>query len=227
MAQQRKRSQLERSTTSDRRMTDAAIGLLVQRGIAGMTLAAIGERAGYSRGLVTHSFGSKAQLLAHVHDTVARHWIERVQAEVGSAIGITALERVVMALYGFVEEAPDEIRAMYLLRYASIDPAAEYRANVAKVHAAQRRDAQRWIEAGQAAGEISLKVDAGLAAELLCSTADGLVYRWLVNPTLPMKALHRQLRLNIVQTLNLEQTHTTRMRSRVESSRRASSVIRA
>jgi AcrR family transcriptional regulator len=210
----RKRSQLERSAISDRRMTNAAITLLVQRGIAGMTLAAIGERAGYSRGLVTHSFGSKALLLAHVHDTVARHWIERVQAEVGDAIGVAALERVIQALYGFVEEAPDEIRAMYLLRYASIDPAARYRANVAKVHRAQRRDAQQWIEAGQDAGQISLKVDAALAAELLCSTADGLVYRWLVNPTLPMKALHEQLRLNIAQTLTLAQTKTSRLRPR-------------
>jgi AcrR family transcriptional regulator len=192
-----RRTQEERTAVSDRLMTDAAVALLIQHGIAGTTLAAIGERAGYSRGLVTHRFGSKAGLLAHVHDTVARHWIERVQQHVGSRVGVAALERVVKALYGFIEEAPDEIRAMYLLRYASIDPAAEYRANVARVHTAQRRDVQRWIEGGKAAREISPKVDAGLAAELFCATADGLVYRWLVNSTLPIKALHEQLRASI------------------------------
>src|SRR5665213_2758854 len=182
-----RRTQEERTATSDRLMTEAAIALLIQRGIAGTTLAAIGARAGYSRGLVTHRFGSKAGLLAHVHDTVAGHWIQRVQARVGSAIGVAALERVVRALYGFVADAPEEIRAMYLVRYASIDPAAEYRANVAKVHTAQRRDAQSWIEAGQNAGEISGDVDAALSAELFCSTADGLIYRWLVTPSLPIK----------------------------------------
>jgi hypothetical protein len=121
---------------------------------------------------------------------------------------------VVKALNGFITEAPDEIRAMYLLRYASIDPAAEYRANVARVHLAQRRDAQRWIEAGQAAGEVSSTVDAGLAAELFCAAADGLVYRWLVNPSLPIKALHDELRFSIKDSLIRARPVRTRGRVR-------------
>ncbi|MDR3416221.1 MAG: TetR/AcrR family transcriptional regulator [Nevskia sp.] len=184
-------------------MTASAIGLLVDVGIAGTTLAAIGERAGYSRGLATHRFGSKARLLAHVHDTVASDWIRRVQAAVGDRVGVEALEHVVDALCGFIEDEPDELRAMYLLRYASIDPASEYRANVAKVHKAQCRDARRWIEEGQKAGGISPKVNAELAAELFCATADGLLYRWLVNPRLPVAALHRALRREVRRSLSL------------------------
>jgi AcrR family transcriptional regulator len=196
-----RRTQEERTALSDRLLVGAAIALLIERGIGGTTLIAIGERAGYSRGLVTHRFGSKAGLLAHVHDTVASHWIERVQSRVGGAVGVEALQRVVDALYEFIAEAPDEIRAMYLLRYASIDPAAEYRANVAKFHKAQRRDAQRWIEAGQATGELPAGVDPYIAAELFCATADGLVYRWLVNPELPVRELHDQLRVGIRESL--------------------------
>lgn len=196
-----RRTQEQRTALSDRLLVGAAIALLIERGIGGTTLNAIGERAGYSRGLVTHRFGSKAGLLAHVHDTVAAHWIARVQSEVGGAVGVAAWERVVDALYAFIAEAPDEIRAMYLLRYASIDPAAEYRANVAKFHKAQRRDAQRWIEAGQSAGEVSLSVDPRIVAELFCATADGLVYRWLVNPELPIRQLYDQLRSGIRESL--------------------------
>lgn len=193
-AEKNRRTQKDRTATSDRLMMEAAVALLIRGGIAGTTLAAIGEEAGYSRGLVTYRFGSKAGLLAHVHDTVASHWIERVQMEVGSSIGVAALDRVADALSGVIADVPDKIRAMYLLRYASIDPAAEYRANVARVHLAQSRDAQRWIEAAQAVGEISETVDAGLAAELICAAADGLIYRWLVNRKLPMRAPHDQLR---------------------------------
>ena len=209
-----RRTQEERTAKSDRLMTEAAIALLIRGGVAGTTLAAIGEQAGYSRGLVTHRFGSKAGLLAYVHDTVAHHWIERVQMEVGSRVGVAALEHVVKALYGFIAEAPDEIRAMYLLRYASIDPAAEYRANVARVHMSQRRDARRWIEAGQAAGEISETVDASLAADLFCATADGLIYRWLVNPSLSIKALHDELRSSIHVSLDRAPLVRTRSRTR-------------
>lgn len=196
-----RRTQEQRTALSDRLLVGAAIALLIERGIGGTTLTAIGERAGYSRGLVTHRFGSKAGLLAHVHDTVASHWISRVQVHVGGEVGVTALERVVDALYAFIAEAPDEIRAMYLLRYASIDPAAEYRANVAKFHKAQRRDAQRWIEAGRCTGEVAQSIDPRIAAELFCATADGLVYRWLVNPELPVRQLHDQLRAGIRESL--------------------------
>src|SRR5580658_2907202 len=149
-----RRRQEDRTALSDRLLKEAAVSLLVQRGIAGTTLAAIGERSGYSRGLVTARFGSKAGLLAYVHDTVAAEWIDRVKATVGSLTGIVALEHAVDALHGFIIDVPDGIRAMYLLRYASIDPSSEYRANVAKVHKAQRRDVQHWIEGGQADGSI-------------------------------------------------------------------------
>jgi AcrR family transcriptional regulator len=196
-----RRKQQERTALSDRLMTEAAVGLLVERGIAGTTLASIGERAGYSRGLVTHRFGSKAGLLAHVHDSIAAEWLERVQAAVGKATGVVALQRVTDALYSFIVDSPNELRAMYLLRYASIDPSAEYRANVAKVNKAQIRDLQRWIEAGKADGSVGDKVKAALAAELFCAAVDGLLYRWLVNPDIPVKALHKLLRQQIHRSL--------------------------
>jgi AcrR family transcriptional regulator len=196
-----RRTQEERTARSDQLMTQAAIALLIERGVQGTTLAAIGERAGYSRGLVTHRFGSKAGLLAQVHDSIATSWIQRVQAEVGKAIGTAALDRVVDALFRFIAEAPDAMRAMCILRFAPIDPASEYRGNVAKVHRAQRRDVQRWIEAGQMAGNIRRSVKSDVAAELFCAASDGVVYRWLVNPDLPMKALHEELRVGLVRSL--------------------------
>lgn len=182
-------------------MIGAAVKLLVERGIAGMTLAGIGERAGYSRGLVTHRFGSKAGLLAHVHDSVAAEWLRRVQTVVAGATGIVALQRVTEALYQFIVEEPEELRAMYLLRYASIDPSAEYRANVAKVNRAHIRAISAWIEEGKALGEIAGDVDAALAAELFASVVDGLLYRWLVNPDIPVQALHELLRGHIERAL--------------------------
>lgn len=196
-----RRTQEERTALSDQRMLEAAIALIVQNGLAGTTLAAIGEKAGYSRGLVTHRFGSKAGLLAHVHDTVMAEWIERVQHAVGTHCGADALSRVVDALYGFIAEEPDEIRAMYLLRYASIDPSAEFRTSVAKAHKAQRRDVQRWIEAGQKAGSVSASIDAAASAELFCAAVDGLIYRWLVSPRIAIRDLHQLLKRELRRAL--------------------------
>jgi len=178
------------------------VSLLNERGLAGTTLAAIGQHAGYSRGLVTHRFGTKAGLFAYVHDTVAADWIARVQNAVGETIGIAALRQAIEALHGFIRDEPDDIRAMYLLRYASIDPSAEYRANVAKVHRAQHRDVQIWIERGQADGDIATSIDSNLAAELFCAALDGLLYRWLVTPTIDIDGLHEQLHGVVHQALS-------------------------
>ncbi|WP_428266085.1 TetR/AcrR family transcriptional regulator [Haliangium sp.] len=182
-------------------MTEAAVSLLVERGIAGTTLASIGERSGYSRGLVTNRFGSKAGLLAHVHDSVAANWRQRVQAKVGKATGVEALQRVTDTLYQFMVDQPADLRAMYLLRYASIDPTAEYCGNVARVNKAHIRDLRSWIEAGQDDGSVAAEVDAELAAHLFASTVDGLLYRWLVNPDIPVDALHKLFRRQIEQAL--------------------------
>lgn len=196
-----RRTQEERTALSDQRMVDAAIMLIVDSGLAGATLAAIGEKAGYSRGLVTHRFGNKAGLLAHVYDHVNAHWRERVQRAVGDQVGVAALQCAIDALYGFVAEEPAEIRAMHLLRYASIDPGSEYRANVEKAHAAQRRDVQHWIEAGQQEGDVHHEVDATTAAEMFLSAVDGLIYRWLVNPRRPIRGLAEALKKEVRRSL--------------------------
>ena len=46
-----RRTQAERTALSDARMFDAAMQLIVEQGTHATTLKAVGERAGYSRGL--------------------------------------------------------------------------------------------------------------------------------------------------------------------------------
>lgn len=189
-----RKTQEERTALSDRRMMAAAVSLIVEVGLQATTLAAIGERAGYSRGLVTHRFGTKAGLFAYVYDTVIGDWLQRLRDAVSGRNGLAALLAVVDALCGFIDEAPDEIRAMYLLRFASIDPAAEFRANVVKSHNAQKRDLQKWIRGGQKDGSVDPRIDPPLAAELLCAEVEGLIFRWLANPDTPVRTLHRLLK---------------------------------
>ena len=50
-------------------MLRAAVTLIAEKGIAGLTLNDVGEAAGYSRGLPAHYFGTRDQLAG----AVARH----------------------------------------------------------------------------------------------------------------------------------------------------------
>ncbi|MEZ5297594.1 MAG: helix-turn-helix domain-containing protein [Ilumatobacteraceae bacterium] len=63
--------QAERSHRSSEALLDAAAELISEGGLGSMTFAAIGDRAGYSRGLVTARFGSKAGLVGAL---VRRVW---------------------------------------------------------------------------------------------------------------------------------------------------------
>ncbi|AJZ82454.1 MULTISPECIES: TetR/AcrR family transcriptional regulator [Streptomyces] len=58
-----RRTQKQRRDQAEAALLAAAAELVVEQGVRSLTLARVGERAGYSRGIVTHHFGSKQALL--------------------------------------------------------------------------------------------------------------------------------------------------------------------
>lgn len=62
-ARPERRTQTERREEAERRLLAAALDIVARRGSVRMTLAEVGEAAGYSRGLPAHRFGSKAGLV--------------------------------------------------------------------------------------------------------------------------------------------------------------------
>ena len=199
-----RRKQADRTALSDRLLTEAAFRLLVKSGVQGTTLQAVGERAGYSRALATHRFGSKAGLFDQMLKQASADWLERMKKAVGSRTGPDALCAATRAAEKFVRERPNEVRAMYLLWFQSIDPGSAYRSNLANVHRAQRRDVEVWIRAGQEAGEVTKAVNPRRLAEQYCATIAGIAYQWLVNPEMPLAAMYRQLESDIRSRLVAE-----------------------
>ncbi|MCC5862700.1 MAG: TetR/AcrR family transcriptional regulator [Gammaproteobacteria bacterium] len=175
-------SQAERAALSDRRMIEAAIELVVERGVEKATLKDIGERAGYSRGLATYRFGSKAGLFRAVIRAVAQRWLGEFTRDVGARSGVTALCACVDSWSRFAKESPLHVRALHILFYQSIGPDSGYRERVAEVLERQRADVAAWVRAGIAAGEIDPAVDPRRQAELFCAFIYGWTYQWLVAP---------------------------------------------
>jgi len=70
IATARRRTQEQRRTEAEDALIQAAAELIAQGGSAAVTLAKVGERAGYSRGLANHHFGNKARLMERVVETV-------------------------------------------------------------------------------------------------------------------------------------------------------------
>jgi AcrR family transcriptional regulator len=61
-----RRTQRERREETERKVLAAATALIAQHGSRALTLAAVGEAAGYSRGIVSHHFGNRDNLLRAV-----------------------------------------------------------------------------------------------------------------------------------------------------------------
>src|SRR3954465_181085 len=61
-----RRTQRERREETERKVLAAATALIARHGSRALTLAAVGEAAGYSRGIVSHHFGSRENLLRAV-----------------------------------------------------------------------------------------------------------------------------------------------------------------
>lgn len=179
-----RRTQAERVEASDRALVAAAVQLIAERGWPRTTLAAIGDRAGYSRGLVTQRFGSKGGLLEVVLDRLLSSWSLRTAGpRVGDRVGVEALRAALDAYVHVVRTAPDSIRAYHALL---VEP--EARERVVAVNRAERDGAARWLRAGQRAGSVRADVDARAAAVAFLAVVRGATTQWLLDPRVDLVA---------------------------------------
>jgi AcrR family transcriptional regulator len=164
-------------------MLDAAGELIAEGGYAKMTLASIGERAGYSRGLATMRFGSKAKLLEALVDRIVNHWNHQV---VGSRLrGRSGLDRVVALVEAIREQYAGDtrsLRVLYALMFEALGPNEELRARFVEFHRQMRARLARMIRAGIEDGSISASCDPDREAELVVAMLRGVAFQWRLDP---------------------------------------------
>jgi AcrR family transcriptional regulator len=175
-------TQAERSAISDRAMLDAAIELILRHGIEKTTLAAIGEQAGYSRGLATYRFGSKAGLFDAVCKSISRRWLDYLREDVGDKVGIDAMSAALDSFFTFISDSPDEARVLQILYCGAASPESEYRQTSVSIHRRQQDDVAAWVRAAQAAGSIRAEVDPESVATQYIAYISGMTYLWVINP---------------------------------------------
>ena len=176
-------TQAERTAISDKAMLDAAIELILEHGTDKTTLQAIGERAGYSRGLATYRFGSKAGLFDEVCKSISRRWLDYLQVGVGDLIGIDAMAAALDAFFKFVSESPEDARVLQILYCGAGSPKSEYQQTSASIHQAQLDDVEEWVQAGIDEGSIRKEVDPKSVAAQYIAYISGMTYLWLINPS--------------------------------------------
>jgi AcrR family transcriptional regulator len=177
-----RRTQAERTALSDARMFDAAMQLIVEQGTHATTLKAVGERAGYSRGLASSRFGSKDALFGQLVLHFNTSWTQELANKVGTRGGVEACLEALCAVEDFLSSHSKYMQAMYILWFESISTHNDVRDHLAAYHEIYRSDVAHWVEEGIANGEIDPAVDAECYAFGFCSFIFGTIYQWLVAP---------------------------------------------
>jgi AcrR family transcriptional regulator len=195
-------TQADRSALSERRTLEAAVALMGERGYEKTTLAAIGEAAGYSRGLPTHLFGSKADLFARVIRWISDKMRQEVEPAVRKRGGVDALCAFVDAHREFADQHPGMTRALYVLWFQSLITDSPMRDAAIDDLLGHRDRIRRILEEGIAAGTVRPDADADAEAIQFCGALFGLGLQWLMDPTNPqMEGIHQRFKQKLQDTL--------------------------
>jgi len=200
------RTQAERTALAHSSMIEAAIELLNTVGVPGTTLAAIGEKAGYSRGLATHHFGSKAGLFRKVLKRISAAWNEELTGKLAGQTGLQAITTAIDSHLAHALNHPEYIRAQNILWGAAMDPSSEFKPNVAEYMRIQRESVAAWVKGGQARGEIRGNVNARRIAEQYYGALIGINSQWLVSPDFALAASYEDFKINLVRLLRATET---------------------
>ena len=178
----------EQRELSERRIIASTLSLIAERGVSGATLAEIGERAGYSRGLPAHLFGNKDALLAEcMRRLMVDYWVDNFP-EVDELGPYGALIAAVEKWINDLTENPQLPRAHLLLLQEAVSAVAktnypQFVPIAQKFVSGSEQRFYSYIVAGQEAGELRKQVDARFEAILIHTTLRGVSQRWLIQPS--------------------------------------------
>jgi AcrR family transcriptional regulator len=184
-------TQAERRALAERGLVLAAIDVVAEAGVAAATFEAIGQRAGYSRGLATQRFGSKQGLIDAVIDE-----LHQTQEAGLAEFGIDAMsgfEAVLayVALHLSEEAIRGQSRAYFRLLASAVADAATLRSAFAVEHGRVQTRLADFMRRGQAEGDIRPELDADAAALMIGSLLLGLSMQLLVDPSMDMEPIRQ------------------------------------
>ncbi|MET1073303.1 MAG: TetR/AcrR family transcriptional regulator [Umezawaea sp.] len=171
-------TQQERRDRTEVALVAAAAELVVESGLRSMTLARVGERAGYSRGIVNHHFGTKQALLealAHATQSGFVPGLDRFQP---------GLDRLLAVVEGYVGALGDVsvINRAFLLLWAESSTTPELSDLFRARDEGFRRRLRADVEAGVAEGRVRPEVAPDDVAVTILAQLRGIGLQRLLDP---------------------------------------------
>ncbi|GAB1269641.1 TetR/AcrR family transcriptional regulator [Aurantivibrio infirmus] len=196
-----RRTQAERKQEAERRIIESAISIMAEKGLSGLTLAAAGEGAGYSRGIAGHHFGKKDELLIATVRYITGKFSEELIKRMHDRPGLAMLQEVIREYFVRANKDARAIKALHILLSEGVcNPVL--RAPLAEVNAAGIKGIAYHIRCGIDQGEIRKDIDAKAQALIIISSLRGIMAQWLVdNQRISLAAVQKEFLASVIRSL--------------------------
>lgn len=171
------RTQQERRNKAETALLNAAAELVVEEGVHSLTLTRVGQRAAYSRGLITHYFGSKQALLERLARATQSGFVPGLD---GAPPGLERLLGLIDGYIGALGQLRMTNRA-FLLLWAEAATSTELARIFRERDQAFRADLSKDIKAGVTDGTIRPDVEADEIAVAVLAQLRGIALQRLVD----------------------------------------------
>lgn len=177
-------TQVQRTASARRRLIAAATVLVAEQGVGNTSVAAIGEKAGMSRGAVNFHFGSKDDLLTAVAEEVTADFEARAyQRVMPDGLGTEEGLRFLTGTHKEdIEENVDRFRIFAMLFFEALGPSPHLHEHFARLHRRMRARMVETIEPLVASGAVRSDIDLDAFVLFVIGAFRGLAFQFLLDP---------------------------------------------
>jgi AcrR family transcriptional regulator len=195
-------SRSKRRAEAEARLLRAAAELVGELGPANVTLADVGERAGYSRGLATHHFGTKNALMERLVEVVSHNLLEDFAQAGTEGTVIDELLGLTRIYFDSILGRPPLARARLMLwALAVATPRDDRRVAMLAADREFRREIEQRIDRRVAAGDVPQATDAGALARVIVAMLRGIALQAVFDDRMDLETAQNEVEHMIMERL--------------------------
>jgi len=202
-----RRTQEERRGEAERRLVEAAAAMVSEAGPAKVTLANVGERAGYSRGLASHHFGSKRALMQRLVESVTYQFREALFDQQESSDALGELGTLIDIYFDVVSDLQPINRARLVLWADAVaNPSEDIRPAMVNADQEFREEIEKRLRQAIAMGQVPETVNAHGLATVIIAMLRGVALQSLIDDQIDLAAARFEIAQLLLNRLHKEQT---------------------
>lgn len=191
-----------RRAEAEQRLVAAAAELVGEVGPSKVTLASVGERAGYSRGLATHHFGSKGALIQRLVEAVTHQFRDAMFSQYTVDDPLSELRALISIYFEVVTDLQPVNRARLVLWADAVaNPDEDTRARMVAADREFRQEIEKRIESVLAAGRLADTVDPHGLATVVIAMLRGVALQSLIDDHVDLDAARSEVEALLIHRL--------------------------